>query len=177
MPEATNLPLMPLLERVCADASVGRLLALRGEEGLVDVAAASGLRGPIAAALAGACAPGEGGVPLLVVTATGREADDVTAVLAGLGILYSRITHSRGRVWASRVLWGWILAGWGIFNVVEGILDHHVLGIHHVISGPYQTIADIAFLVFGALLILGGWALQRSGRPVELATTADPRAR
>ena len=43
MPEATNLPLMPLLERVCADASVGRLLALRGEEGLVDVAAASGL--------------------------------------------------------------------------------------------------------------------------------------
>ena len=51
MPEATNLPLMPLLERVCADASVGRLLALRGEEGLVDVAAASGLRGPIAAAL------------------------------------------------------------------------------------------------------------------------------
>ena len=81
MPEATNLPLMPLLERVCADASVGRLLALRGEEGLVDVAAASGLRGPIAAALAGACAPGEGGVPLLVVTATGREADDVTAVL------------------------------------------------------------------------------------------------
>lgn len=91
------------------------------------------------------------------------------AVLAGLGILYSRITHRRGRIWASRVLWGWVLAGWGIFNVVEGIIDHHILGIHHVISGSYQTLADIAFLVFGALLILGGWLLQRSTRPVELA--------
>jgi uncharacterized membrane protein len=90
------------------------------------------------------------------------------AVLSGLGILYSRITHSRGRVWTSRALWGWILAGWGIFNVVEGVLDHHILGIHHVITGPYQTVADIAFLVFGALLIAGGWLLQRSARPVEL---------
>lgn len=97
------------------------------------------------------------------------------AVLAGLGILYSRITHSRGRVWASRVLWGWILAGWGIFNVVEGIVDHHILGIHHVISGPYQTVADIAFLIFGALLILIGWLLQRSGRPLDLAASAERR--
>lgn len=96
------------------------------------------------------------------------------SVLMGLGILYSRVTQSRGRVWASRALWGWILAGWGIFNVVEGVVDHHILAIHHVMSGPYRTVADIAFLVFGALLIVGGWLLQRSGRPVDL--TADPRS-
>jgi uncharacterized membrane protein len=35
------------------------------------------------------------------------------AVLIGLGLLYSRVTHSRGRVWTSQVLWGWILFGWG----------------------------------------------------------------
>ncbi|MGC5170523.1 DUF2243 domain-containing protein [Microbacterium sp. DT81.1] len=86
------------------------------------------------------------------------------AVLAGLGILYSRVSHARGRLWRSRVLWGWIIAGWGVFNVVEGIIDHHVLGIHHVISGPYQTVADVVFLGLGALLITGGWLLQRSGR-------------
>jgi len=85
------------------------------------------------------------------------------AVLAGLGILYSRVTRARGRLWRSRVLWGWIIAGWGVFNVVEGVIDHHILGIHHVISGEYQTIADVAFLVLGALLIVGGWLLQRSG--------------
>jgi uncharacterized membrane protein len=102
------------------------------------------------------------------------------AVLIGLGMLYSRVTHSRGRVWASRVLWGWILVGWGAFNLVEGVIDHHILGIHHVRSGDLQTAWDIAFLVFGALLVAGGWLLQRSGRPVDLtnsAQLAQPSAR
>jgi uncharacterized membrane protein len=90
------------------------------------------------------------------------------AVLIGLGLLYSRVTSSRGRVWASRTLWGWMLVGWGLFNLVEGIIDHHILAIHHVISGEYQTLADILFLIFGALLVLGGWLLQRSGRMVDL---------
>jgi uncharacterized membrane protein len=91
------------------------------------------------------------------------------AVVVGLGILYSRITVSRGRIWTSRVLWGWILLGWGVFNVAEGLMNHHLLGIHHVISGDFQTLADILFLVFGVLLIAGGWLLQRSGRPVDVA--------
>lgn len=89
------------------------------------------------------------------------------SVLLGLSILYSRVTDDRRRVWASRVLWGWILAGWGIFNLVEGILDHHILGIHHVYAGSGQTWWDIGFLVLGALLLAGGYLLQRSGRPVD----------
>ena len=90
------------------------------------------------------------------------------AVLIGLGLLYSRVTTSRGRVWASRTLWGWMLLGWGLFNLVEGIIDHHILAIHHVIGGEYQLLADILFLLFGALLVIGGWLLQRSGRVVDL---------
>ena len=97
------------------------------------------------------------------------------AVLIGLGILYSRISGSRDRIWASKVLWGWMLVGWGLFNVVEGLMDHHLLGIHHVISGEYQNLADILFLVFGALLIVGGWALQRSGQVRDL-TAGDRRS-
>ena len=88
------------------------------------------------------------------------------AVLIGLGILYSRITDSRGRIWTSRVLWGWMLVGWGVFNIVEGVIDHHLLAIHHVISGEFQMLADILFLVLGLLLIVGGWLLQRSGASV-----------
>ncbi|HEX5997566.1 MAG TPA: DUF2243 domain-containing protein [Jiangellales bacterium] len=98
------------------------------------------------------------------------------AVLIGLWLLYSRITHSRGRIWASRTLWGWILVGWGLFNLVEGIVDHHILGIHHVRSGPDQGWWDTAFLVLGALLVLGGWALQRSGRPLDLCAPTPPSA-
>jgi uncharacterized membrane protein len=59
---------------------------------------------------------------------------------------------------------GLVLIGWGIFNVVEGLVDHQILGIHHVrddLGAPLPW--DIGFLVFGALLIVGGWLLQRSG--------------
>ncbi|MFB7083623.1 DUF2243 domain-containing protein [Streptomyces sp. NPDC056308] len=89
------------------------------------------------------------------------------AVLLGLGILYSRVTHNRRAVWTSRKLWGWILAGWGIFNLVEGILDHQILGIHHVHGGPHQAWWDAAFLILGALFLVGGYLIQRNARPFD----------
>ncbi|WP_052424301.1 DUF2243 domain-containing protein [Nonomuraea candida] len=90
------------------------------------------------------------------------------AVLIGLGLLYSRVTASRGRVWRSRALWGWILVGWGLFNLVEGVIDHHLLGIHHVRTGPHQLWWDLGFLLLGALLVAGGWALQRGSGTLDL---------
>ncbi|MGW1061274.1 DUF2243 domain-containing protein [Micromonospora rubida] len=95
------------------------------------------------------------------------------AVLAGLALLYSRVTQSRGRLWRSPVLWGWALVGWGLFNLVEGIADHHLLGIHHVRGGPHQTWWDLGFLVFGAALVAAGWLVQRRGTAVDLC--ADQR--
>ncbi|MFF8404762.1 DUF2243 domain-containing protein [Streptomyces sp. NPDC014846] len=97
------------------------------------------------------------------------------AVLTGLAILYSRVTAGRRQVWTSRGLWGWILVGWGLFNLVEGVLDHQILGIHHVRGGPHQTWWDIGFLVLGALLVAGGRLLARGGRPVEPAATGAGR--
>ncbi|MBE1530776.1 DUF2243 domain-containing protein [Actinomadura algeriensis] len=89
------------------------------------------------------------------------------AVLIGLAVLYSRVTHRRRRVWTSRVLWGWVLVGWGVFNLVEGIIDHHILGIHHVHGGPHQMWWDIAFLVLGAVLMVVGYLVQRTGKPFD----------
>jgi uncharacterized membrane protein len=57
-----------------------------------------------------------------------------------------------------------LLAGWGAFNLVEGLIDHELLGIHHVrddLGGPLGW--DLAFLAFGAALVLVGLALARSG--------------
>ena len=93
------------------------------------------------------------------------------AVLTGLALLYSRVTSARGRLWGSRALWGWVLLGWGVFNLVEGIVDHHVLGIHHVRSGEHQTLWDLGFLALGALLVLAGWLLQRSAPAVDAQHT------
>ncbi|MEU5080968.1 MULTISPECIES: DUF2243 domain-containing protein [Streptomyces] len=98
------------------------------------------------------------------------------AVLSGLAVLYARVTTGRRRVWASRVLWGWILAGWGLFNLVEGLLDHQILGIHHVRGGSYQVWWDVAFLVLGALLVAGGLLLQRGGRSFDPAAPGAVRA-
>lgn len=95
------------------------------------------------------------------------------AVLTGLGMLYARVVDARGALWSSRVLWGWVLVGWGLFNVVEGLIDHHLLAIHHVRPGPYQTWWDVGFLVLGVVLIAGGWLLQRTGVPVPVG--AVPR--
>lgn len=89
------------------------------------------------------------------------------AVLSGLGLLYARVTEARGRLWTSRALWGWILVGWGLFNLVEGIVDHHLLGIHHVRGGPGQLWWDLAFLTLGAALVGLGLLLQRSARLVD----------
>ena len=100
------------------------------------------------------------------------------AVVVGLAVLYSRVrrTRPRGvggvspregtqpRIWSWRALSGWVLAGWGLFNLVEGIVDHHLLGIHHVRSGPHQVWWDVGFLAFGAALVAGGYLLQRSAR-------------
>jgi uncharacterized membrane protein len=81
-------------------------------------------------------------------------------VLGGIGLLYSRITRQR-EAWTSRALWGWMLTGWGLFNLVEGIIDHQILGVHHVREGAHRLWWDLAFLALGALLVLAGWAVRR----------------
>jgi uncharacterized membrane protein len=46
------------------------------------------------------------------------------------------------------------------------VIDHHILGIHHVHGGPQQVWWDLGFLLLGALLVAAGWLLQSSaGRP------------
>ena len=80
----------------------------------------------------------------------------------GLYILWRRTTDWR---WAlsGRAFLGWMLVGWGLFNLVEGIVDHHILTIHHVRENGNQTAWDLGFLAFGAVLLIGGWALTRAG--------------
>lgn len=59
---------------------------------------------------------------------------------------------------------GGVLAGWGGFNVVEGLVDHQLLHVHHVrddLGGPLAW--DLGFLAVGAALVVAGWLLARSG--------------
>ena len=83
-------------------------------------------------------------------------------VAVGLWWLWRRASSGSGRR-PSRALIGAMLVGWGVFNLVEGVVDHHLLGIHHVRAGPGQLLYDLGFLAFGAVLVAGGAALHRSG--------------
>ena len=83
------------------------------------------------------------------------------------GLLLTVRAWRRGELappWRGHV--GMLLAGWGVFNLVEGLVDHQLLGIHHVrddLGGPLGW--DLAFLAFGAVLVLVGVALAASRRP------------
>jgi uncharacterized membrane protein len=80
------------------------------------------------------------------------------AVTAGICWLWRRGRPAAGR-WPALI--GPLLAGWGAFDLVEGVVNHHILGLHHVRSGPHQLAYDLGFLVFGAVLVLIGSLLYR----------------
>ena len=60
---------------------------------------------------------------------------------------------------------GQLLLGWGLFNLVEGVVDHHLLQIHHVRDLPAHVPAyDWIFLGVGGVgLVALGWLLSRRG--------------
>lgn len=64
---------------------------------------------------------------------------------------------------SGRTLFGSAILGWGIFNLVEGLINHQLLGIHHVWpAGPGPVLLwDIGFLVWGVVFIVGGYAMVR----------------
>jgi uncharacterized membrane protein len=82
---------------------------------------------------------------------------------AGIALLW----HAGRRAdvpWSGRTLVGGMALGWGLFNLVEGVIDHHVLHIHHVVETENHLVWDLAFLASGLLLIGVGWSLIRSGQ-------------
>jgi len=58
--------------------------------------------------------------------------------------------------WSTGTFVGSLFVGWGLFNFVEGVIDHQLLGIHHVHPGVHQLAWDVGFLASGLLMIAGG---------------------
>jgi uncharacterized membrane protein len=84
--------------------------------------------------------------------------------IAGIALLWRAC--AQGACGSARQLCGLLLLGWGVFNVVEGVVDHLVLGVHHVnetVPREQWLWWDIAFLIWGAVMISAGWWFWRSG--------------
>jgi uncharacterized membrane protein len=90
------------------------------------------------------------------------------------GMVTALVAWRQGRIapsWSFH--FGLVLAGWGVFNLVEGLVDHQILGVHHVrddLGAPLSW--DLGFLASGVLLVVVGLALHRRG-----ARTLEERAR
>ena len=85
---------------------------------------------------------------------------------AGVVLLW-RATRDPKAYLHARLLGGAALFGWGVFNLVEGAVDHLWLGLHHVVEAGRHLPWDLAFLASGVVLMLAGWQVASAPRRVE----------
>jgi uncharacterized membrane protein len=97
----------------------------------------------------------------------------VTYVMTMVGlILLWRAGHRADVPWSGKTVVGAAFMGWGLFNFVEGIIDHHVLHLHHVVEAKGVSAFDYLFLASGVIFLVAGWMAVRSARKDNL----PPRA-
>lgn len=87
-------------------------------------------------------------------------------VVLGLFILW-RAAHRGHLSWSNKLLAGSLLLGWGLFNTVEGVIDHQILGVHHVnetMPRDQWIFWDVGFLLWGVAMLVAGGLLVRAGR-------------
>ena len=84
--------------------------------------------------------------------------------LVGVLMLWSA-AYRRAAIPTLGAFIGQLFLGWGLFNLVEGIIDHQLLGVHYVRQVPNYQVYNLTFLaVGGVLFIVLGWVLMRQGR-------------
>ena len=83
--------------------------------------------------------------------------------LAGILALWSAFGRP-GTLPSTTAFLGYLLLGWGWFNLVEGLINHYLLGLHHVRDLPHHVPAyDWTFILAGGVgFIALGMALSNS---------------
>ncbi len=79
-------------------------------------------------------------------------------------ILLWKAARVPGILWSGKAFAGAMFLGWGLFNLIEGIIDHHILHLHHVIEAKGVSIFDWLFLLSGVIFIAVGWWAIRSAK-------------
>ncbi len=81
-------------------------------------------------------------------------------VALGIAFLWRAVTRPQVLL-SGRALWGAILFGAGLFNLIEGTIDHEILQVHHVVQNGNHLLWDMVFLASGLVLSLVGFAIIR----------------
>lgn len=91
----------------------------------------------------------------------------------GITMLWSAVQR-RDVPLATGTFVGSLFLGWGIFNLVEGVINHHLLHIHHVVETDNHLVWDLGFLASGALFIAIGLVCIRGG--ISITVTRPPES-
>jgi uncharacterized membrane protein len=97
------------------------------------------------------------------------------ATAIGLAMLWGAV-RAPGAVLSTRTLVGSLALGGGLFNLVEGLLDHHLLHLHHVTETPGHLVWDLLFLASGVALMVLGRAIIRSDAAASYDGDVRPTA-
>lgn len=85
------------------------------------------------------------------------------ATVVGIALLW--LAGAQAAVpWSSRIFVGSLLIGAGGFNVVDEVVDHLILNLHHIKPGPDYLAYDLGFTAIGVILFILGWVLLRAGQ-------------
>lgn len=76
-------------------------------------------------------------------------------------ILLFRATRQPVPLELGNVFSGAVLVGWGSFIFLEGLINHQLLGLHHVLPGNHQFLFDMLYLGCGLLFATLGWIMVR----------------
>lgn len=93
------------------------------------------------------------------------------STVAGVAILWR--AGARSDVpWSGKAFAGALPLGWGLFNLVEGIIDHHILHVHHVTEDAGHLVWDLGFLGSGIVLIALGLMVVRSAKDSPMSASS-----
>jgi uncharacterized membrane protein len=85
------------------------------------------------------------------------------ATAAGIVLLWKAVKRPDVLL-SGQALFGSTLLGFGLFNLVEGTIDHHILNLHHVYERLGSSVWDYVFLASGVALMLTGWLMIHNAR-------------
>lgn len=86
-------------------------------------------------------------------------------IWGGMKIFRDARKKELGSSW--KIFFGGIFIGGGTFNIVEGIINHHILQVHRVRPmAENPLLYDIVFLAIGLLLVMIGYIIKRKEKVV-----------
>jgi uncharacterized membrane protein len=79
-------------------------------------------------------------------------------------VLFWKLLKRKNIDKSGKLLVGGLLAGWGLFNMVEGVIDHHLLKLHNVREiTAHPTVWNYSFLIISFVMIVIGYKMMLAG--------------